>query len=496
MDKRCWKLTLAALLLFTSAYAEASFSNHMKDFIRAVEQIEDEDPGLGPGDVLKMLRKAAGLNDAFIQYFLPDAEASGSELPADLSEYLRKAVHHKVLEDAKEEGVVLTPDGSTVALGPLLLGIEAGLLSKTRGRVRGLYQLTLAKDLGLSLRHGSSGTNLLGTDGCWDNLTSPQVFTLSDKPTLLTTAQVNGGMDGIVLGKEVSANSSLLVKLSSLLNEYYNHQLDSRGMDGAPRLISRRRRENFKALLLPPLLARQVVKSIDLQQSLAGHPKMEVKTKRQLMAVVKEGLKEFVHMYMVCPPIISRCSWGAEPYRGTPTQLSLPLTYLFIHHTHTPSEPCLTFEKCAADMRSMQQFHQEDRGWDDIGYSFVAGGDGNIYEGRGWNWQGAHTYGYNSKGFGVSFIGDYQSRLPSQHSMDLVREQLASCAVGGGRLVSSYIIKGHRDVVSTACPGDAFYQEIKRWDHYGPWRACELNNMESSAWHLRGGILPKNLSGA
>ncbi|XP_015234846.1 PREDICTED: N-acetylmuramoyl-L-alanine amidase-like [Cyprinodon variegatus] len=466
MDKGWWKLTLAAVLLFTSAYAEATFSNHMKDFIRAVEQIEDEDPGLGPGDVLKMLRKAAGLNDAFIQYFLPDAEASGSELPAKLSEYLRKAVHHKVLTDTKEEGVVLTPDGSTVALGPLLLGIEAGLLSKTRGEAPGLYQLTLAKDLGLSLRHGSSGTNLFGPDGFWDSLTSPQVFTLSDKPTLLTTAQVNGGMDGIILGKEVSANPSLLVKLSSLLNEYYNHQLDRRGMDGAPRLISQRRRENFKALLLPHLLANQAVESMVLQQRLAGQPRMEVQTKQQLMATVEEGLKEFVHTYVVCPPIVSRASWGAAPYKGTPTQLSLPLTYLFIHHTDTPSEPCLTFDKCAADMRSMQRYHQQDKDWADIGYSFVVGGDGNIYEGRGWNWQGAHTYGYNSKGYGVSFIGNFQSRLPSTHSMDLVRNQLASCAVSGKRLVSSYIIKGHRDMVSTACPGDAFYQEIRRWDHY------------------------------
>ncbi|KAM4535397.1 peptidoglycan recognition protein 6 [Fundulus diaphanus] len=467
MDNRWWKLTLAVLVLLASTYAEALFSHHMKDFIKAVKQIEDEDPGSDPAAVLKMVRRAAGLNDAFIRYFLPNAEASVSELPANLSEYFRKAVHHRVLEDAKEEGVALTPDGTTVALGPVLLGIEAGFLSKSKGRARGLYQLTLARDLGLSLRHNSSGANRFGPDGCWDSLTSPQVFTLSDKPTLLTTAQVNGGMDGIILGMEVSTNSGGLPKLSSLLNEYYGHQLDSRGMDRAPRLISRRRRENFKALLLPPLLAKQAVKSVELQQRLAGHPKMEVKAKKQLTAVMKKGLKDFVHMYMDCPPFIPRCTWGAEPYRGTPTNLSLPLSHLFIHHTHTPGEPCLTFEQCSADMRSMQRFHQEDRGWDDIGYSFVAGADGYLYEGRGWHWQGAHTYGQNARGYGVSFIGDYQTRLPSQHSMGLVRDQLVSCAVGGGRLVSSYILQGHRDVVSTTCPGDAFYEEIKGWEHFG-----------------------------
>lgn len=270
----------------------------MKDFIRAVKQIEDEDPASGPTVVLNRLRRAAGLNDAFIQYFLPNAEVSGSELPANLSEYFRKAVHHRVREDAIEEGVVLTQDGTTVALGPLLLGIQAGFLFNTQGRAEGLYQLPLVRDLGLSLQQGSLGTNRLGPDGCWDSLTSPQVFTLSDKQTLLTTAQVNGGMDGILLGMEVSANPSSHLKLSSLLNEYYSHKLDSKGMDGAPRLISQRRRENFKTLLPPHLLARQVVKSVELQQRLGGHPMMDVKTKKQLMAEVEEGLKEFVHMYM------------------------------------------------------------------------------------------------------------------------------------------------------------------------------------------------------
>lgn len=191
--------------------------------------------------------------------------------------------------------------------------------------------------------------------------------------------------------------------------------------------------------------------------------------------------------------------WGAKPYIGTPTNLALPLSFMFIHHTSMPSQPCLTFEQCSADMRSMQRFHQEDRGWDDIGYryvdvltrdifapsshrlrvsvlskSFVAGSDGNIYEGRGWYWQGAHTLGYNSVGYGVSFIGDYSSVLPSQHAMELVRDQLASCAVGGGRLIPTFTLMGHRQVVNTACPGDALYSEIKTWKHFGVCRNFEV----------------------
>lgn len=271
----------------------ASLSLHMDDFIKAVKRVEAGDPGSEPVSVLRSLRRAAGLNDAFIQHFLSNADSGGPAVDAHLSVYIKKAVHHRVTDAATEEGVVLTSDGTTVALTPLLLGIEAGFLSKTAGRVRGLYQLTLAKDL-----HGSPLTHHLGPDGCWDSVTSPRVFTLLDSPSVLTTAQVNGAMDGVVLGMEVSAESRRPLNLSSLLTEYYCHQLDSKGLDGAPRLISRRRRENFRGLVVPPVLLRQVVKSVELQRRLKGRSKMDVKEKKQLTAVVREGMKEFVHQYM------------------------------------------------------------------------------------------------------------------------------------------------------------------------------------------------------
>lgn len=59
------------------------------------------------------------------------------------------------------------------------------------------------------------------------------------------------------------------------------------------------------------------------------------------------------------------------------------------------------------------------------------------------------------------------SRLPSQHSMGLVRDNLASCAVGSGHLKANFTLQGHRQVVNTSCPGDAFYNEIKTWEHFG-----------------------------
>ncbi len=42
-----------------------------------------------------------------------------------------------------------------------------------------------------------------------------------------------------------------------------------------------------------------------------------------------------------------------------------------------------------------------------------------MYEGRGWNVQGAHTSGYNSVGYGTCFIGNFMTENPVQAAQDV-----------------------------------------------------------------------------
>ncbi|CAL8270779.1 unnamed protein product [Lota lota] len=469
----CWRWTLVVLTAWAATRGEATLTWHMSDFIAEVEKLELSNPGTAPAALLHGLRRSASLDNPFLRHFLGPLAPQANANATPLSRYLARALAHRVREDGREEGVVLTSDGTTVALAPLLLGLEAGFLSTTsRGQPRGLFQLTLARDMVLTVRdHSDPRGRFPGDrfpDGCWDSPSSPREFSLSGRPQPLTTAVVHGGMDGLVLGMNIaSARPRGGVSLSGLLRSYYS---PPPGSAGAPGLIASQRRENFRQLVgrQRPLLARQVLRSLELQLRLEGRPKMVKKERNKVVALVNTEMKEFVLKFMDCPPIVPRCMWRAAPYRGTPTPLSLPLSFMYIHHTSTPSAPCLTFESCAADMRAMQLFHQEVRGWDDIGYSFVAGSDGYLYEGRGWRRQGAHTLGHNAEGYGVAFIGDYSSRLPSNGSLELVRERLAGCAVASAALVANYTVHGHRQLVSTTCPGDALYQEITGWTHFGP----------------------------
>lgn len=80
---------------------------------------------------------------------------------------------------------------------------------------------------------------------------------------------------------------------------------------------------------------------------------------------------------------------------------------MVIHHTFIPPA-CNTSEKCEEAMRWMQDFHQFNRSWWDIGYNFAVGGDGKVYEGRGWSTVGAHAPGYNNISIGICLIGDWR----------------------------------------------------------------------------------------
>ncbi|XP_073693642.1 N-acetylmuramoyl-L-alanine amidase-like [Garra rufa] len=454
-----WHLRLLLSLLVVFA-AEATTTKHMRDFIRAVESIEAANPGLQMVEVVKGLRKVAGVETELTRRYLGDL-SDAQTLVADpsVTSYISEVINHSLSQVGKEEGVVLTIDGSNVALAPMLLGLQAGLQSN----IKSLYPLTLTDNLVASFLHNAhheQSSIACGTRGFWDSISSPMVYTLEDLPSLATDAIIIGGMDGFILGSEVASSNVREQSLSDLLKSYYSHQPDATGLNASPRLISQNRRKNFKQLISFSLLKSQVVQALTVRRNL------NESERQKLDDVVNRGFDQFVHVYATCPSIKTRSQWGAASFIGSPSYLSLPVPYLFIHHTYSPSRPCTTFDQCASDMRSMQKYHQQTNGWSDIGYSFVAGSDGNMYEGRGWNWVGAHTSGYNSKGYGVCFIGDYTSTLPISSAISMVRYDFTSCAIGNGGLASYYNLYGHRQASSTECPGNSLYREIQNWANW------------------------------
>ncbi|XP_055851973.1 peptidoglycan-recognition protein LB-like [Episyrphus balteatus] len=163
--------------------------------------------------------------------------------------------------------------------------------------------------------------------------------------------------------------------------------------------------------------------------------------------------------------IISRNEWAARQPKGR-EHIHGPVEYVVVHHSYIP-DVCNTTDACKASMRSMQDFHMDDHGWDDIGYNFAVGADGNVYVGRGFGVVGAHAPRYNNKSIGLLLIGNFMEKLPPKPMMEVAQKFIAY-AVEHDHVVVNYTLYGHRQVRDTECPGTAFFAQLKFWPHWRP----------------------------
>ncbi|MGH0150732.1 UNVERIFIED_CONTAM: hypothetical protein FKN15_042859 [Acipenser sinensis] len=303
---------------------------------------------------------------------------------------------------------------------------------------------SLAKYLGLSFisHHRRENSKRLGPDGCWDDVKTPQVFTLMGDPSPVTDALINGALDGVILGDQLSKEGKPPV-LSTLLKRYYQYGAEA-AAGSSPGLQSRFRRRNFAALVSMAFLQEQTVKSLILYQKLSSLPSL-----KDIEGIVREGLQDFQQRYLGSDGYLYE-GRGWE-WRGAHTKRHNSKGYgvSFIGD----------FTSVLPDASALALVR-------DSFTNFVAGSDSYLYEGRGWEWRGAHTKRHNSKGYGVSFIGDFTSVLPDASTLALVRDSFTKCAVEGARLVPDFTVHGHRQVVNPSSPGDALYSEITTWKHF------------------------------
>ncbi len=171
--------------------------------------------------------------------------------------------------------------------------------------------------------------------------------------------------------------------------------------------------------------------------------------------------------YSPMPSIISRSSWGASA--GTPCDTPAAgdsTRGVVVHHTAgTNSYPK---SQSAAIVRATQAYHVKSRKWCDLGYNFLVDKYGQIFEGRRGGMdravRAAHSgnAAVNTYTMGVSMMGNYDLVKPTS-ALKTAMVKLIGWRMGtnylpakgtyslGGKKLN--MIAGHRDVLSTACPG-------------------------------------------
>jgi MYXO-CTERM domain-containing protein len=150
---------------------------------------------------------------------------------------------------------------------------------------------------------------------------------------------------------------------------------------------------------------------------------------------------------------VTRSQWGARATRCSTRHSPYRIT---VHHTVTPNND----SNMPARVRGIQNYHMDNRGWCDIGYQFLVGQDGKVYQGRMEYLLGTHVGNNNSGNLGVSFIGTFSTVVPSNGMFNAGARILRSIRDYYGITLNRTNVKGHREYNSTACPGQELYNRL------------------------------------
>ncbi len=182
------------------------------------------------------------------------------------------------------------------------------------------------------------------------------------------------------------------------------------------------------------------------------------------------------------PAIVPRSQWGPQLVPTGPIAAEPDVRFLLVHHTVNTNT--YGAAEVVGILGAIYSFHTgPERGWPDIAYNFFVDRFGTVYEGRTGSLAGAVAGDASggSQGFAqlCTFIGDHSSVAPSEaaigamagllrflgarHGLDLSPGATATFTSRGsnrhpaGASVTTATISGHRDMSTTACPGDAAY---------------------------------------
>lgn len=184
------------------------------------------------------------------------------------------------------------------------------------------------------------------------------------------------------------------------------------------------------------------------------------------------------------PPTINpRASWNPADRDRVPPPIGDP-QMITVHHTVTQNNYNTSD---AQQIRGVQNYHINDEGYADIGYHYVIGWDGDIYEARRPTTQGAHVRYHNPNNLGIALLGNFEDHGvgPTDAQLDSVTRLIRHLADKHDIDINGQNINGHQDFpehTSNACPGTHFASQLGAIiEDAGHDVRCEAQEDESSS---------------
>lgn len=200
----------------------------------------------------------------------------------------------------------------------------------------------------------------------------------------------------------------------------------------------------------------------------------------------------------------SRSAWGARSPKSRTPLSSNQTDAIVIHYSAAFSDELPIYKN---RVKGIQNYHMDSNGWSDIAYNWLVARNGDVFEGRGWGVMSAATLHHNDHTQAICFLGaDRPNRDDvTDKGRRAISELIFDYEHFSGRRVdrvhaqhaprTKLSVGGHRDFVSTECPGDELYHfvTLKGWQVYRkkPKVGYPPGFFKFAAWYLGEGAFKK-----
>jgi N-acetyl-anhydromuramyl-L-alanine amidase AmpD len=142
---------------------------------------------------------------------------------------------------------------------------------------------------------------------------------------------------------------------------------------------------------------------------------------------------------------------ATHPTRTYSTRRLADIQHLIIHHSAVAP---------TAGPQRIADYQVSKLDWPGIGYHYLVGEDGTLYQGNTLETVSYHAVQANPTGVGICFLGDFSEQVPPQAQLQAGAHLVAWLLQELG--LSWDAVKGHQEVMDTRCPGDQWLKG-KKW---------------------------------
>jgi len=156
--------------------------------------------------------------------------------------------------------------------------------------------------------------------------------------------------------------------------------------------------------------------------------------------------------------VIPRSAWTKTTVDRGKARPMNGVKLITIHHEGSNDSAVICSRSAVAGRLEYVRRIHKGKHWADIGYHYIIDGAGRVWSARPLFFQGAHVRNHNAHNIGIMVLGNFNRQYPSEAQLKRLPALVGS--LRRKHNVSPWNIRGHREWVATACPGEHLHPKV------------------------------------